>query len=140
MTEKDIKMSYTKEKTRLIISAGMVGLPKEFNKKERQMQLKGVLPKDWNIHHIKPKCMGGLNEVSNLAIMKMWNHQCLHDYLEDVFKAQKEVYGIDFKFMENYAKKFGAVPYSDVAKRFNGNVPTLRVLKNRSKKQIRLER
>ena len=106
--------SYKRNKKLLIKLLGSVSLPPEFNDKERKMQLKGFLPKNFNVHHIIPKCMNGKDDIENLSIIQVDYHEMLHDGLTHILKAQAKLTKEDMSFMECYAKKYGAYTLNDV--------------------------
>ncbi len=107
-------MCYYRRNKRLLIQLlGTVALPRGLEHYERAAQLsKGVLPAEFNVHHLYPKSAGGSDRVANLSVMEVPQHKCLHHKLDRVAKTFTEK---DRPALVSLAESHGAITIKDLS-------------------------
>lgn len=115
---------YKKNKKLLIKLLGSVSLPPDLTDKERKIQIKkGILPNTYNCHHILPVSMGRDDSINNLSIIKITDHEKLHDSLDHILLAQPEGFTReDIPYLKTWTKHHGGFTLDDIKK---GNEVTL---------------
>jgi hypothetical protein len=105
--------NYAKNRKNLIRLLGSVSLPPDFTTAQRALQLEGVLPEGWNIHHCMPKSQGGTNRTENLAVMPKEGHDYVTERIKHVLESA-DLKEVDRPYLKKLATDNGGYTMDDV--------------------------
>ena len=83
----------------------------------RKMAKKGIAPDGYNIHHVLPRQFSGEDEINNFALIKITDHEKLHDSLDHILLAQPEGFTReDIPYLKTWTKHHGGFTLDDIKK------------------------